>query len=105
MCSQGVERDADKVKARYTEEDDPKRLIGLDAAIQDVVTLYQGGDVQAALARVKEVLVQRPDMPLALQHLAYLQRQSGDLAGAVATLKRAPTPKGPFDRIRRWLGL
>ena len=76
-------------KARYTEEDDPKRLIGLDTAIQDVVTLYQGGDVEAALARVKEVLVQRPDMPLALGHLAYLQRQSGDLAGAVATLKRA----------------
>jgi arylsulfatase A-like enzyme/tetratricopeptide (TPR) repeat protein len=77
------------VKARYTQDDDPKRLIGLDAAIQDVVTLYQGGHVEAALARVKEVLVQRPDMPLALQHLAYLQRQSGDLAGAVATLKRA----------------
>src|SRR6185503_5443259 len=30
-------------KARYTEDDDPKRLIGLDTAIQDVVTLYQGG--------------------------------------------------------------
>jgi arylsulfatase A-like enzyme/Tfp pilus assembly protein PilF len=76
-------------KARYTEADDPKRLIGLDTAIQDVVTLYQGGDVQAALARVQEVLRQRPDMPLALQHLAFLQRQSGDLAAAVATLKRA----------------
>ncbi|HEV7501901.1 MAG TPA: sulfatase-like hydrolase/transferase, partial [Vicinamibacteria bacterium] len=76
-------------KARYTEADDPKRLIGLDAAIQDVVTLYQQGDVPAALVRVQEVLQQRPDMPLALQHLAFLQRQSGDLAGAVATLRRA----------------
>ena len=76
-------------KARYTEDDDPKRLIGLDTAIQDVVTLYQGGDIPAALARVQEVLRQRPDMPLALQHLAYLQRQSGDLGAAVATLKRA----------------
>jgi tetratricopeptide (TPR) repeat protein len=28
-------------------------------------------------------------MPLALQHLAYLQRQSGDLGAAVTTLKRA----------------
>ena len=77
------------VKARYTQDDDPKRLIGLDAAVQDVVTLYQAGDVEAALARIKEVLAQRPDMPLALQHLAFLQRESGDLAGAVATLKRA----------------
>ena len=39
--------------------------------------------------RVKEVLEQRPDMPLALQHLAFLQRQVGDLDGAVATLKHA----------------
>ena len=77
------------VKARYTQDDDPKRLIGLDAAIQDVVTLYQAGHVEAGVARVKEVLAQRPDMPLALQHLGFLQRESGDLDGAVATLKRA----------------
>ena len=76
-------------KTRYTQDDDPKRLIGLDAAIQDVVTLYQAGDLQAGLVRVKEVLKQRPDMPLALQHLAFLQRQVGDLDGAVATLKHA----------------
>jgi tetratricopeptide (TPR) repeat protein len=76
-------------KTRYTQDDDPKRLIGLDAAIQDVVTLYQAGDLEGGLARVRSVLEQRPDMPLALQHLAFLQRQSGDLAGAVATLKHA----------------
>jgi len=76
-------------RTRYTPDDDPKRLIGLDAAIQDVVTLYQAGDLEAGLARVKAVLEQRPDMPLALQHLAFLQRQTGDLGAAVATLKRA----------------
>jgi arylsulfatase A-like enzyme/tetratricopeptide (TPR) repeat protein len=73
----------------YTAEDDPKRLIGLDAAIQDVVTLYQSGRFDAALTRVHDVLAQRPDMPLASQHLAFLQRTTGDLAGAVATLQRA----------------
>ncbi len=76
-------------KARYTQDDDPKRLIGLDAAIQDVVTLYQSGDLAGGLARIQDVLKQRPDMPLALQHLAFLQRESGDLEDAVATLKRA----------------
>ncbi|HEV7499129.1 MAG TPA: sulfatase-like hydrolase/transferase, partial [Vicinamibacteria bacterium] len=76
-------------KAHHGQEDDPKRLIGLDDAIQDVVTLFQSGRLDQAIARVKDVLAQRPDMPLALQHLAYLQRQTGDLAGAVATLQRS----------------
>jgi arylsulfatase A-like enzyme/Tfp pilus assembly protein PilF len=75
--------------SRYTAEDDPKRLIGLDAAIQEVVTLYQAGQLQPALARVKAILAERPDMPLASQHMAFLQRTTGDLAGAVATLRRA----------------
>lgn len=76
-------------KPHYGPEDDPKRLIGLEAAIQDVVTLFQAGRLEEAMARVKGVLAQRPDMPLALQHLAYLQRQTGDLDGAVATLQRS----------------
>jgi arylsulfatase A-like enzyme/Tfp pilus assembly protein PilF len=76
-------------RAGYTVEDDPKRLIGLDAAIQEVVTLYQAGQLEAALTRVKAVLAERPDMPLAAQHLAFLQRTTGDLRGAVATLSRA----------------
>jgi len=84
-------------RARYTEADDPKRLIGLDAEIQDVVTLYQAGDLPEALVRVRHVLAERPDMPLALQHLGFLQREMGDLAGAVATLKRAvaASPEDP----------
>jgi len=76
-------------RARYTQDDDPKRLIGLDAAVQEVVTLYQAGHLEAALARVKGVLEQRPDMPLALVHLAFLQREAGDLEGAVATLRHS----------------
>jgi arylsulfatase A-like enzyme/Tfp pilus assembly protein PilF len=76
-------------KTRYTEDDDPKRLIGLDAQIQDVVTLYRSGDLPAAIAQVKAVLAVRPDMSLALQHLGFLQREAGDLRGAVETLRRA----------------
>ena len=76
-------------KARYTEEDDPKRLIGLDAEIQEVVTLYHLGHLTEAIARVKTVLAARPDMPLALQHLAFLERETGDLRSAVDTLQRS----------------
>jgi arylsulfatase A-like enzyme/tetratricopeptide (TPR) repeat protein len=76
-------------KARYTAEDDPKRLIDLDAGIQDVVTLYRQGLLPEAIGRVNEVLAVRPDMPLALQHLAFLQRETGDLRGAVDTLRHS----------------
>jgi arylsulfatase A-like enzyme/tetratricopeptide (TPR) repeat protein len=83
-------------RTTYTDADDPKRLIELDAALQDVVSLYHAGDAVAALARVKDVLARRPEMPLALQHLAFLQRETGDLPGAVATLRRS-LALGPED--------
>jgi arylsulfatase A-like enzyme/Flp pilus assembly protein TadD len=76
-------------KERYTEDDDPKRLIGLDADLEDVLALHRGGDLLGAIARVQRMLAVRPDMPQALQHLAFLQRETGDLGGAVATLRRS----------------
>ena len=76
-------------KTRYTDDDDPKRLIHLDEEIQDVVTLYQSGDLASALERARRVVAERPAMSLALQHLAFIERETGDLVGAIATLKRA----------------
>jgi arylsulfatase A-like enzyme/Flp pilus assembly protein TadD len=75
------------LKARYTDADDPKRLIGLDASMQQAVTLYQAGDLGSAILKVREVLTQRPDMPLAWQHLGFLLHESGDLDGAVESLR------------------
>jgi choline-sulfatase len=76
-------------KTRYTEDDDPKRLIRLDAALQDVVTLYQAGDLQTALERTQEVVAERPDMPLALEYLGFLRHELGDMSGAIESLRRA----------------
>jgi arylsulfatase A-like enzyme/Tfp pilus assembly protein PilF len=76
-------------KTVFTEDDDPKRLIALDTAIQNVVTLYQQHDIAGALARAREVVAARPDMPLAVQHLAFLLRESGDLESAVEVLRRS----------------
>jgi arylsulfatase A-like enzyme/Tfp pilus assembly protein PilF len=80
---------ASPLKARYTDADDPKRLIRLDAEMQEVVTLYQSGDLGSAIVKVNQVLEQRPDMPLAWQHLGFLLHEAGDLDGAVASLKRS----------------
>ncbi len=76
-------------KSRYTIDDDPKKLIRVNGEIEDVVTLYQSGDLKGALSLVRRVLAERPGMSLALQHLAFLEREAGDLTGAIATLKKA----------------
>jgi arylsulfatase A-like enzyme/Flp pilus assembly protein TadD len=76
-------------KVSYTEEDDPKRLIALDAVLQEVVGLYTAGDLKAALLRCQELVKRRPEMPISLLHLAHLERESGDLPAAVDALQKA----------------
>src|SRR5262249_36293638 len=41
-------------KERYTEDDDPKRLIEVDRRAREVVRLYMAGDIEGALVQVKE---------------------------------------------------
>ena len=40
-------------RANFTEADDPKRLIGFDARLQEIVSQYLAGDLQGALARCR----------------------------------------------------
>jgi arylsulfatase A-like enzyme/Flp pilus assembly protein TadD len=78
-----------QAKERYTEEDDPKRLIDVDARASEVLRLYHAGDLDAALALSRENIRRRPGMPLAHLHEAYLLRERGDLRGAVEAARRA----------------
>jgi arylsulfatase A-like enzyme/Flp pilus assembly protein TadD len=80
---------APTARKRYTADDDPKRLISLDAKIQEVIGLYAKGDVPGALTLCREVVQRRPDMPLSLVHLAFLERETGNLGEAVSALRRA----------------
>jgi tetratricopeptide (TPR) repeat protein len=73
----------------YTEADDPKRLIDLDTLLQDVLRLYFAGDLQAALARCRELVARRPNMAVSLIELGHLERASGNLPAAVDALRRA----------------
>jgi arylsulfatase A-like enzyme/Tfp pilus assembly protein PilF len=84
---------------REDEDDDPKRLIALDAQMQEIVGLYRAGDLQAALRRCHELVDRRPGMKASLLYLAHLEREAGDLEAAIAALRRAvaldpgdPTP-------------
>jgi arylsulfatase A-like enzyme/Tfp pilus assembly protein PilF len=77
------------LKTRFTEADDPKRLIAVDRAIDEVVTRYQGGDLRGAIALAEDVVRQRPDMPLAFTHLAFLYNEAGEHRKAAGAIRRA----------------
>jgi arylsulfatase A-like enzyme/tetratricopeptide (TPR) repeat protein len=78
-----------QVEARDREEDDPKRLITLDAMLQDVVRIYAAGDLRSALLQCRELVRLRPGMAISLLHLAHLERESGHLPAAVEALQKA----------------
>jgi tetratricopeptide (TPR) repeat protein len=73
----------------YTEEDDPKRLIELDAIQRRVAGLYSDGDLPSALRLCRQLVRRRPGMRMALLDLAQLERESGDLEAAIEALERA----------------
>ena len=72
----------------HTAADDPKRLIGLDRQLEEVLARYTAGDLRGALALCEELVRARPEMPLSLMHLGFLRRQAGDLEGAVEALRQ-----------------
>jgi len=76
-------------QSTYTEEDDPKRLIELEAALQNVVRLYGEGDLEAARQQARALVETRPGMRIALLELAHLERESGDLEAAIEALREA----------------
>jgi arylsulfatase A-like enzyme/Flp pilus assembly protein TadD len=80
---------AGTIKARYTEADDPKNLIALDQVLNDVTALYVAGDLARAAARCRELVRRRPGMTLSRIYLAQIERERGNLAGAINALRPA----------------
>jgi arylsulfatase A-like enzyme/Flp pilus assembly protein TadD len=78
-----------RARERYTDEDDPKRLIDVDSRASEVLRLYEAGDLDGALVKNRENIRRRPNMPLAYLHEAYLLRARGDLEGAVQAARKA----------------
>jgi arylsulfatase A-like enzyme/Tfp pilus assembly protein PilF len=76
-------------KARYTEADDPKRLIALDRDMDEMISRYQRGDVAGAIALGERIVRQRPDMAVTWTHLAFLYNEAGDNRNAVRAVRRA----------------
>jgi arylsulfatase A-like enzyme/Tfp pilus assembly protein PilF len=80
---------------RYGPDDDPKRLVGLDTLMEQVLARHREGNLDDALALCRDIVRQRPDMAAAWLQLAILQRKRGDMTAAIDALKRliAITPE------------
>jgi len=76
-------------KTRYTDADDPKRLVALDRETDELITRYQRGDLRGAIALGEAIVQKRPDMAVSLTHLAFLYNEVGDHARAARTARRA----------------
>jgi tetratricopeptide (TPR) repeat protein len=81
---------------RYGPDDDPKRLIALDAEMQTVDSRFEAGDLAGALALCQDIVRRRPGMPLLLVQLSLLQREAGDSRAAVKSAEQA-LALGPDD--------
>ncbi|HEY7291442.1 MAG TPA: sulfatase-like hydrolase/transferase [Vicinamibacterales bacterium] len=77
------------IKARYTEADDPKRLIAIDQDFHRGVDLYVSGRFDESIAIYRNIIERRPDMAIAYRHLAFVLWESGRTTAAVDVLKRA----------------
>jgi arylsulfatase A-like enzyme/Tfp pilus assembly protein PilF len=92
------------IKSRYTEADDPKRLVELDQTIHDAVTAFTAGRAADAVSLYERVIARRPDMAIAYRHLAFIDWQRGDAAGAIDVLRRAAKGGVADPRIVGQLG-
>ena len=73
----------------YTAADDPKRVIGLDRELHEIVGRYLAGDLQGALGRARAFSRAHPNMAAAHLQQGHLERESGDLRAAGASMRGA----------------
>jgi arylsulfatase A-like enzyme/tetratricopeptide (TPR) repeat protein len=77
------------VRERYTEADDPKRLIELEQMLQRANDAQRAGRVDDAVALYKDVIARRPDTEDAYRRLALAYWQQGRADDSIATLELA----------------
>jgi len=76
-------------KARYTERDDPKRLVEIDRMMHEAVALDDEGRLAEGIALYQRILAARPDMMAASRHLAFDFWRAGDVGAAIDALRSA----------------
>jgi arylsulfatase A-like enzyme/Tfp pilus assembly protein PilF len=77
------------IKARYSDADDPKRLVDLDQAVHRGVAAFNGHRYDEAVHIYQQLISGRPDMAIAYRHLAFVEWERGNVVSAIAVLQRA----------------
>ena len=90
---------------RFGAGDDPKLLIGLDRKMHDVVDLSSRGQLDAAVRLAREVVSQRPQMPIGQQMLAETLLAAGRTQEALAAMAAARRRGAASPELLRQLGL
>jgi len=93
------------VKTHYTDEDDPKRLVGLDREIHRGVELFQTSRPTEALEVYRDLIRKRPGMPLGYLHAGFLEWELGRPNEAIATLKQAIDNGASTGELQAQLGI
>jgi len=89
LLSLGYLSGSARQKSSYTEEDDPKRLVGLDAKLHRVIEQYQAGDLPGATQLARWILRERPSMAVGYEFLSFLLEQGGRGREAADVLRDA----------------
>ncbi len=89
---------------RYTAEDDPKRLVALNQALDAAADAWSRGEADGAIDTLRQVLGQRPDLTVAYDRLAFMLRATGHPAEAVALLDQAARQGHADRRLLKLLG-
>ena len=77
------------VKEKYTDADDPKRLIEIEAMLTRAADASRAGRIDEAIGLYKAVIAKRPDTEDAYRKLALIYWRHGDTKDAIATLESA----------------
>ncbi|HEY7216518.1 MAG TPA: sulfatase-like hydrolase/transferase, partial [Thermoanaerobaculia bacterium] len=92
-------------RSSYGPEDDPKRLIGLDTKVHEVIDLYMRGRLEPAIATARELVQARPSMALGHSLLAQALLQAGRTQEALEVMLKARRLGATSDSLLRQLGL
>ncbi|HWM90816.1 MAG TPA: sulfatase-like hydrolase/transferase [Thermoanaerobaculia bacterium] len=92
-------------RTSYGPEDDPKNLVQLDMKIHRIIELYGRHRIGDSVALAREVVKERPSMPLGRSLLAQALLESGQTSEALDVMRKARTEKVTTETLLRQLGL
>ena len=92
------------VREKYTDDDDPKRLIHLEQTMDRAMDAQRQGRVDEAIEMYKSVIARRKDTEDAYRKLAFLYWRTGRPHEAIATLESALANGVTQSEVRIKLG-